>query len=588
MDQDWILQTKDTHRTFSASTWVPLRASRRDEQGEVRGVGYVSEFFGGGSVAFPPENREIAERLGWSDIGIAHSAQPCAYRDGYYSSIEQYQYNDKQPIGVHLVFEHPQPVVGGRQWILNPDLVVALRLVKDGRNWVRPEEDFVVVAREVYGGDGQMCLIEIRREFLLDYLAARNLALRLSYYRQRVENVAALDGSVYADLTSRKEERDGGRFELLIRPLKDVFGGDWAVFRMWRTDVDEAEDAPVMGRENNDNTAFEQSHGQGHGYDGVRVEGEFWREEWIDHQGRSVRIRGDAEPALPQFIVDTAGTRVSSADLDDEDVGRWLWFHPSVISALLSHRGFSLKWYTAETGGICSTSGHTPHFGINSSGLVTVYAHDVACLAAWEQHIWAAHNVAPDGKVSSELLAAQVKAEPAKTHAVEERLLGSMRLLEAGFRDAFGVSLYTHDIDDSAVMQHVSRFTSRDRDSLLRLAKDLIRIFSDRLDVRQLRKLSTHADKGKLGSNRLLQDVLAQKVGAEKARSVCGPIAGAYEMRLGDAHPTGSEVGDALKLAGVDESAPFLKQGEQLIANFGRSVWWIGKLLFDGSTEPAQ
>jgi len=320
----------------------------------------------------------------------------------------------------------------------------------------------------------------------------------------------------------------------------------------------------------------------------VRVEGEFWREEWIDHQGRSVRIRGDAEPALPQFIVDTAGTRVSSADLDDEDVGRWLWFRPSVISELLSHRGFSLKWYTAETGGICSTSGHTPHFGINSSGLVTVYAHDVARLAAWEQHIWAAHNVAPDGKVSSELLAAQVKAEPAKTHAVEERLLGSMRLLEAGFRDAFSVSLYTHDIDDSAVMRQVSRFASKDRDSLLRLAKDLIRIFSDRLDVRELRKLSTHADKGKLGSNRLLQDVLAQKVGAEKARNVCGPIAGTYEMRLGDAHPTSSAIGDALKLAGVDESAPFLKQGEQLISNFGQSVWWIGKLLFDESTEPAK
>jgi hypothetical protein len=163
-----------------------------------------------------------------------------------------------------------------------------------------------------------------------------------------------------------------------------------------------------------------------------------------------------------------------------------------------------------------------------------------------------------------------------------------MRLLEAGFRDAVGVSLYTHDIDDSAVMQHVSRFASRDRDSLLRLAKELIRIFSDRLDVRELRKLSTHADKGKLGSNRLLQDVLAQKVGAEKARSVCGPIAGAYEMRLGDAHPTGSAIGDALKLAGVDESAPFLKQGEQLISNFGQSVWWIGKLLFGRSNEAAQ
>lgn len=101
---------------------------------------------------------------------------------GHYSPIDEYQYNDKEPIGVNLVFEHSQPVVGGRQWILNPDLVVALRLIKEGSNWVRPEEDFVVVARETVDSDGSHRLIETKREFRLDYLAARGLALRLSYY----------------------------------------------------------------------------------------------------------------------------------------------------------------------------------------------------------------------------------------------------------------------------------------------------------------------------------------------------------------------------------------------------------------------
>jgi len=437
MNQDWILQTKETRRAFSSATWVPLRVSRSDEQGEVRNIGYVSEFFGCGSVAFPPGHREAAEQLSWSDIGIGRSAQPYAYKDGYYSSIEQYQYNDKEPIGVHLVFEHPQPVVGGRLWILNPDLVVALHLIKDGTNWVRPEEDFVVVAREVLDEKGHHCLIEIKREFLIDYLAARNLSLRLSCYHQRVENVTELDGSAYANLTDRQEQRDGGRFELLIRSLEDVYGGGWASCRMWRTDVDEDEDAPVMGPECDDNTDFESSQGYQSGYKGVRVEGEFWRDEWIEHQGKSVRVRGDADKTLPQFIVETDGTRMVSADLDNEDIGRWLWFRSSVVNELLNHRGFSLEWYTAETGGIRSTSGYSTHFGINSSDLITVYAYDVARLAAWEQHIWAAHNVAPDGKVSNELLASQVKAQPASTHAVEELLFKSMQMLEAGFHQEF-------------------------------------------------------------------------------------------------------------------------------------------------------
>src|SRR4051812_23653073 len=166
-------------------------------------------------------------------------------------------------------------------WILNPDLVVALRLIKDGKDWVRPEENFAVVAREILDDKGHHRLIEIKREFFIDYLAARNLSLRLSYYRQRVENVKALEGSAYANLANRQEQRDGGRFELLIRSLEAVYGGSWALSRVWRTDVDENEDAPVMGPERDDNTDCESSQGHRGGYKGVRVEGEFWREEWI-------------------------------------------------------------------------------------------------------------------------------------------------------------------------------------------------------------------------------------------------------------------------------------------------------------------
>ncbi|TWG87963.1 hypothetical protein L602_001500000960 [Cupriavidus gilardii J11] len=295
------------------------------------------------------------------------------------------------------------------------------------------------------------------------------------------------------------------------------------------------------------------------------------------HQEKSTRVRGDEDQNLPYFIVNTDGSRTFSAELNNEDIGRWLWFRPSVVNELLSHRGFSLEWYTAETGAIKSTSGYSTHFGINASELITVYAYDIAKLPSWEQFLWAANNVAPEGKVSAELLASQVKAQPADTTAVEEMLFGCMRLLEADFRKAFGVSLFSHEIDDVASMQHVSRFSSRDQASLLRLAKELVRIFSDRLDVRSLRELSNHPDKEKLGSNKLLQDILAQKAGAARAREVFAAIAGAYDMRLGDAHPTSSKIVEALKLAGIDTTASYLRQGEQLIRNFGHALWCTGR-----------
>ena len=583
MNKDWILQKKETSRIFSKSTWVPLRAMSNDEHGNSQHIGYTSEYFGCGSVAFPPEHRDIAEKVSWSDIGIGCTVQPYAYEDGYYSSIEQYQWNDKEPIGIHLVLEHPQPVIGGRIWVLNPDLIVALRLIKDGNNWVRPEENFVVVAREVFDEKGEHQLIEIKREFLLDYLAARNLSLKLSYYRQRVENITSLETSEYHGLEDCQEERDNGRFELLIRNLNDVYGGSWAMFRTWRTDVDEEEDAPIMEPETNENTDYESSKGNKDGYNGIRVESEFWRDEWIEHQGISNRVRGDIDTNLPQFIIETDGTRMTSAELNNEDIGRWLWFRSNIINELLGFRGFTLKWYTAETGAIQSTSGYSVHFGINSVDFITVYAYDIARLPSWEQHIWAAQNVVPEGKVSKELLDSQVKALPAATYAVEELLFKVMEMLEGEFRKEFNVSLFSHDIEHIEALKKISRFQSKDQASLLRLAKELVRVFSDRLNIQELRSLSTHSKKDELGSNKLLQDILSQKVGNDTARKIFGPIVGAYDMRVGDAHPTSSKIGEALKLAGINNEDSFLRQGQQLISNFGQSIYWIAKRMFEKS-----
>jgi hypothetical protein len=160
-----------------------------------------------------------------------------------------------------------------------------------------------------------------------------------------------------------------------------------------------------------------------------------------------------------------------------------------------------------------------------------------------------------------------------------------MKMLEKGFRRKFNIELFSHEINEVEITQKISRFISKDESSLLTLAKELVRVFSDRLNKTELRKLATHAKKKELGSNKLLEDILANEIGAEKAREVFGIIAGVYDMRLGDAHPTSSKIGDALKLAGIDSGKSFLGQGEQLISNYGQSIWLIGKLFFEQKKE---
>jgi hypothetical protein len=578
MDREWILLSKETKRRFSGATWVPLRASQSTSNGlDVRQIGYIGEVLALGSVAIPPEHKEIGDRLKWTDIGIGHSVLPHVYEDGYYSPIDQYQYNDKQPIGVELIFEHPQPVVGGKKWIINPDLIVALRLVKEENAWVRPEEDFAVVIREVFDADGNHAAIEIKKEFLLDYLAARGLSLRLSYYRQRVANVSALKGSAYDGLKEESIERDDGRFHLLIRSIEEIWGGTWATLRVWRTDIDEDADAPVMGPENDHNVESESSEGRRAGPQGVRVEGEYWREEWIEHLGLSTRVRGDDDPTILEFIAETDGTRMTSTQLDDEDIGRWLWFRPEAVKAFLAHRGFRLEWYTAETGGLHSTSGYRTHFGLNSSDYVTVFAYDVARLPTWEQRIWAAYNVGPEGGVSKELLAAQVRAAPANTKAPEERLSELMKAVGAVFSDRFGSPLYLHELDTTGIP--LSRFDGVDDVSLLRLAKELHRNFGDRLNVPVLRQISTH--QSKLGSIKSLESILASISTPELAHRVLAKIVGVYDLRVGDAHPTSSAIEEAFLLAGIDRSRSPLRQAEQMIDNYANAIWGVGRIICD-------
>jgi hypothetical protein len=142
------------------------------------------------------------------------------------------------------------------------------------------------------------------------------------------------------------------------------------------------------------------------------------------------------------------------------------------------------------------------------------------------------------------------------------------------------MQLFTNDVDDDELLNKISRFASRDQASLLALAKELVRLFTDRMDIRSLRELSKHSEKTKLGSNKLLQDILSQFVGPDRAREIYGPIVGAYDMRLGDAHPTSSKIADALKLAGVNENASPLRQGEELIYRFGLAVWEAGRAMF--------
>jgi hypothetical protein len=78
---------------------------------------------------------------------------------------------------------------------------------------------------------------------------------------------------------------------------------------------------------------------------------------------------------------------------------------------------------------------------------------------------------------------------------------------------------------------------------------------------------------------RLRLKLLALKVDPSEARTLLGPLVGAYELRHADAHLPATDLEGALKLAGVDQASPFVLQGYQLLSACVTSLYKIGEVL---------
>jgi hypothetical protein len=498
MDQpskpEWFLMQEVRNRTLSAAVWIPLRQMETIVHvGEKHKVGEWEEILYVGSVAFYPKFKALAETYGSSALGISHAGKPYAFGDGRYKPVDVYMHDDENVVGVELIFEQQLNRDHPTKWIINPDLTMALGLIEEGDSWLRVDEGYAEVLRSRRDKVGHIVAIEIKSEYLRDYLAARGLALRVSQYRERMAILSDTSHLPWEVGASRVEGDQPDRFELRVLETDvsdNPFGGSSvSVHQSWRTDVDNEEDVPVFGAGNEGNTAGDLATIDIPGEKAYRVEGAHWREEWIEPLDRSIRVRGDKPEEEFYYSIDAGGERSIGSKLNHEEIGRYLWFRPSVISALLQIRGAGLKWYTEQTGSVwCSTSFRT-HFGVNREGFVNVYAYDVAKLPQWQQRIWSGHNTTPEGPVATELLDAQQRCKPAGTKAPEVQFENLLKEIHEVFTFRYGSPLFRPHKNSAAVLKSVHRFRSLDTNGFLELAKDIARLTADSIDVGVLAKI---------------------------------------------------------------------------------------------------
>ncbi len=588
MNQEWFEMNAERRRIFSQSSWVPLRALISKEAGRHGHLGYRDEFQGVGTVAISVNKRERGEELNWHTFGIMHDQSSFAFEDGDFKPVDEYRWNDRERLGTELVLV--QRVTGHPNvWHVNQDLVFALRLFREGDQWLCPEEDYACLIKLTRDKDGDPEAIHIRTDALRDYLAARSMALRINQYQTRV-SVETSSGHIKWPDARLTESSHGARFEGRVTEI--VEGGDMpgataAVFRVSRTDDMDA-DVPELGPERDENTASERW--TTHPADGtrlLRIEGEFWKDEWIDPAARSTLVRGDREASHSTYFVDSAATRVSADDLRNEDIGKWLWFDPRVILDLCARRGGSLSWYTRDTGSVSAGPGYDTHFGVNKLGFVNTYAYDVAKLPEWQRRIWAARSVFPDGGLSDELVQSQVRAKPASTRAPEDDLPGIMGWLNEIADRRWSRRMFQKRDDLPALLSRVHRFRAFDEHSLLDLAKDAVRITADLLDKGTLHAIAPPR-KGNDGTGSLksLERVVAADIGEERAHAIMAPLFGLYDLRIASAHLPSSDVEESYSLAGINRTQPYYFQAHELILAIVRPLVQISQALDKGQSPP--
>lgn len=235
--------------------------------------------------------------------------------------------------------------------------------------------------------------------------------------------------------------------------------------------------------------------------------------------------------------------------------------------ALARHRGSSLGWFSRETGALGATA-TSLHFGLNDLGLINIFAKDIAKLAPWEQRIWAAHSVTREGGVSAELFAAQMEVRPAETVAPEHRLSAALEALDEAVRAITGAALLRPHDGLPKLLRRTTRFRAVEEDGLLTLAKDLTRLFTERVEVKPIHAALALKKDEKAGSLKSLERLLATRIGPDAAAAAMAPFFGIYDLRGADAHIGDDLVESGLARARVDPAQPAVAQGRQLLEAF--------------------
>jgi len=398
------------------------------------------------------------------------------------------------------------------------------------REYLHPLDDVRVlsVAIEEVAFYDPTAHVTVHRSYLRDYLAARNAVMFVSIVADRIAIVGTRNELQLME-EGEVDLAPGVSCQIDVRTLRG--GGVQARSSLYWTVIVRPARAP-----------------------------DYSRTPWPFYE-RLRKQLGDT--GAPGFIVDADGNRQTLASYP----GRVLYFKPTVLERYLNHEGYRVGFIT-RTWGVASGPRDTSiDVGINSKGLLTAFAPDLAKLTIAEQMYWAHHAVAPDGGPCYDWFMAREQGDPVDSPGVVELLEHVTSQLDTAWRGRFGGEIYRVKQPQEEKVQERDRLrmsvgpVTGQFSEITGLSKSLYEALVEPLKARSLRDILKSAgiaytkDEKSLG---LLRTLLAEALALpeDEVRAVMSPLRLLNELRVASAHTLSADIEAMLKKAGIRYDRP--------------------------------
>lgn len=464
-DTKWFEMVDVIGNIYGDTTWTPLWRYDVIRTGHADTVDYEEEVFRIRTLFAPLENKN--RLINGHFLNFNPDETYATIDCGTYCRPNVYYLDSNIGLaaGEYPVFSFLLPNGPDVEPLVSQDVIVALRLVRQGDEWIRPEECGIDVIRIERDEKSKIREIKIRTEILKDYLCARNLGLYVEEFRHRQKQTLHAPTVTWTECHGFDE-----RF---------CKNGHY-VWKGWVFEHSDSENWTEPSTLNGDlKLPFF-----------YRIEGQLWKQHWVSASVGSSRVGGDSEPI--QFVVSPNGEKHEISTLDDDEYGhRYLFFNPLIIIHLQDTPGVALKWVSRDVFTVSFPSHGEFLCGISRKGNIFAISSDIARMEDWAQNLWRRENILPEDLVdyqSHELFQNQMLCKFLRSEESPEQVF-ARRVDELGvaFENRTGVKLW-QDIDAGLeAIEKVSRFVSRTRHGLVELSKYILESLSERMSSSNLK-----------------------------------------------------------------------------------------------------